>query len=94
MYISYIMRRTQIYLTDEQGRLLESRSKATGSTVSQLIRTAVDSVYARRRAMSKAQRVHLARSTAGSWKAFAETGEEYVEQIRGARRLARLHGVE
>ena len=94
MYISYIMRRTQIYLTDEQGRLLESRSKATGSTVSQLIRTAVDSVYARSRAMSKAQRVRLARCTAGSWKAFAETGEEYVERIRGTRRLARLHGVE
>jgi hypothetical protein len=88
------MRRTQIYLTEEQGRLLESRSKATGSTVSQLIRTAVDSVYSRRRAMSKAQRVRLARSAAGSWKAFAETGEEYVERIRGSRRLARLHGVE
>jgi len=94
MYTSYIMRRTQIYLTEEQGRLLESRSKATGSTVSQLIRTAVDSVYSRRRAMSKAQQVRLARSAAGSWKAFAETGEEYVERIRGSRRLARLHGVE
>jgi myosin heavy subunit len=94
MYTSYIMRRTQIYLTEEQGRLLESRSRATGTTVSQLIRTAVDSVYARRRAMSKAQRVRLARSAAGSWKTFAETGEEYVERIRGSRRLARLHGVE
>jgi hypothetical protein len=94
MYISYIMRRTQIYLTEEQGRLLESRSKASGSTVSQLIRDAVDSVYSRRRAMSKAQRVRLARSAAGSWKTFAETGEEYVERIRGSRRLARLHGVE
>jgi myosin heavy subunit len=94
MYTSYIMRRTQIYLTEEQGRLLESRSKATGTTVSQLIRTAVDSVYSRRRAMSKAQRVRLARSAAGSWKTFAETGEEYVERIRGSRRLARLHGVE
>lgn len=93
MYVSYIMRRTQIYLTEEQGRLLESRSKATGSTVSQLIRTAVDSVYSRRRAMTRAQAVRLARSAAGSWKAFAETGEEYVERIRGRGRLARLHGV-
>ncbi len=93
MYVSYIMRRTQIYLTEEQGRLLESRSKATGSTVSQLIRTAVDSVYSRRRAMSRAQRVRLEQSAAGSWKAFAETGEEYVERIRGSGRLARLHGV-
>lgn len=70
MYLSSIMRRTRIYLTEEQRRLLESRSKATGSTVSQLIRTAVDSVYSRRRAMSQAQRVRLARSAAGSWKAF------------------------
>ena len=64
------MRRTQIYLTEEQVRLLESRSKATGSTVSQLIRTAVDSVYSRRRAMTRAQAIRMARSAAGSWKAF------------------------
>ena len=93
MYATYIMRRTQIYLTDEQGRLLESRSKATGSTVSELIRTAVDTVYARRRTMSRAQRVRLARSAAGSWKGSAETGEAYVERIRGSGRLARLHGL-
>ncbi len=94
MYVSYIVRRTQIYLTEEQGRLLESRSKATGSTISQLIRAAIDSVYSRRRAMSRAERVRLARATAGSWKAFPETGEEYVERIRGSRRLAGLHGVD
>jgi myosin heavy subunit len=92
MYTTYIMRRTQIYLTKEQGRLLESQSKATGTTVSQLIRAAVDSVYSRRRAMTRAQAVRLARSAAGSWKAFPETGEEYVERIRGSRRLAQLHG--
>lgn len=93
MYILYIMRRTQIYLTEEQGRLLKSRSKAAGTTVSELIRTAVDSAYSRRRAMSRSQRVRLARSAAGSWKSFPETGEEYVERIRGSARLARLHGV-
>jgi len=93
MYVPYIVRRTQIYLTDEQGRLLETRSKATGNTISQLIRAAVDAVYSRRRAMSRAEKVRLARATAGAWKAFPETGEEYVERIRGARRLARLHRV-
>ena len=92
MYTTYIVRRTQIYLTEEQGRLLEGRSKATGATISQLIRTAVDNAYARRRSMSRAERVRLARVTAGSWKEFPETGEEYVERIRGSRRLAR-HGV-
>ena len=92
MYNLYIMRRTQIYLTDEQGRLLKGRSKATGHTISQLIRAAIDSAYARGRQMSRADRVRLARRTAGAWRNFPETGAAYVERIRGGRRLARLHG--
>jgi hypothetical protein len=88
------MRRTQIYLTEEQGRLLESRSQVTGSSISELIRAAIDDVYARRRTMSRADRVQLARRTAGAWQDREETGAEYVERIRGARRLAQLHGRE
>jgi hypothetical protein len=91
MYNVYIMRRTQIYLTEEQGRLLESRSRATGNTVSELIRAAIDYLYAPRRVMSRADRIRLARRTAGAWKAFPETGGEYVERLRGSRRLAGLH---
>jgi hypothetical protein len=85
------MRRTQIYLTEEQGRLLKNRSKATGSTISELIRRAIDDVYSRRQGMSLAARVRLARKTAGAWEDFPETGADYVERIRGSRRLARLH---
>jgi Ribbon-helix-helix protein, copG family len=92
MYDSYIMRRTQIYLTEAQGRLLEGRSRATGRSVSQLIREAVDGTYVRGRETSRAERVRLARKAAGAWAKFAETGEAYVERIRGTRRLARLHG--
>ena len=92
MYNSYIMRRTQIYLTAEQGRLLEGRSRATGRTISQLIRDAIDAAYASGRQLTRAERVRLARRTAGAWTEFAETGAEYVDQIRGAGRLARLHG--
>jgi len=92
MYDVYIMRRTQIYLTEEQGQLLDSRSRASGQTISELIRTAIDSVYARRRAMSRTAKVRVAQRTAGSWKAFPESGAEYVERVRGSRRLARLHG--
>jgi hypothetical protein len=91
VYNTYIMRRTQIYLTEAQGRLLEGRSKATGSTVSALIRSAIDQVYGPRRTMSRAERVRLARRTAGAWKDFPESGAEYVERVRGTRRLARLH---
>ena len=93
MYNLYIMRRTQIYLTEEQGRLLEGRSRATGHTISQLIRAAIDGAYARGRQMSRGERVRLARRTAGTWTDFPETGADYVKRIRGGRRLARLHGV-
>ena len=92
MYNTYIMRRTQIYLTDGQGRLLERRSKASGQSVSELIRSAVDETYVRRRAMSQQEKLRVARRTAGSWTRFPETGAAFVERIRGSRRLARLHG--
>lgn len=92
MYNLYIMRRTQIYLTDEQGHLLEGRSRATGRSVSQLIREAIEGTYLRGRATSKADRVRLARRAAGAWAACEETGEAYVERIRRTGRLARLHG--
>ena len=91
VYIVYIMKRTQIYLTEEQGSLLEGRSKATGRTVSDLIRAAIDSVYSRRRVLSRAERVRVARRTVGSWRDFPESGAAYVDRVRGSRRLARLH---
>ena len=90
MYSEYIMQRTQIYLTEEQGRLLKGRSRATGCTVSELIRTAVDDVYAPRRELSTAERIRLARRTAGAWQEFPETGAEYVERIRGSKRLSQM----
>ena len=90
MYDEYIMQRTQIYLTEEQGRLLRGRSQATGCTVSELIRTAIDDAYAPRRQPSTADRVRVARRTAGAWKDFPESGAEYVERVRGSRRLSRL----
>lgn len=90
MYIEYIVRRTQIYLTEAQGRLLKGRSQATGSTVSELIRSAIDDAYAPRRKLSTADRVHVAWRTAGAWKEFPETGAEYVERIRGSKRLSSM----
>ncbi len=93
MYTTYIMRRTQIYLREEQGRYLERRSKQTGETVSDLIRSAIDETYLRPRAVTKAEKLRIIRSTAGAWKDFPMTGEEYVERIRGSGRLARLHGI-
>ena len=92
VYREYIMQRTQIYLTEEQGRLLKSRSRATGCTVSALVRAAIDGVYARQRELTTTDRIHLARRAAGAWKDFPETGAEYVERIRGSRRLSQTMG--
>ena len=92
VYGGYIMQRTQIYLTEEQGRLLKSRSQATGCTVSELVRAAIDGAYAPRRELTTADRVRLARRTAGAWKEFPETGAEYVERIRGSSRLSQTMG--
>lgn len=89
MYTLYIMRRTQIYLTDAQGRLLAARRRATGRGISQLIRDAIDQAYARGRELSRAERLRLARRTAGAWQGRNETGAEYVERVRGSGRLAR-----
>lgn len=89
MYNVYIMRRTQIYLTEAQGRLLEGRSKATGRTISELIRDAIDAAYATERRKSRPERVRIARAAAATWPELAETGAQYVERIRG-NRSARL----
>lgn len=89
MYAVYIMRRTQIYLSDEQGRLLAQRSKATGVTVSQLIRDAITEVYTRPTGRRLEERLRVARRASGAWKDFPESGAEFVERLRTGRRLAR-----
>ncbi len=43
MYVSYIMKRTQIYLQTEQDRRLTMRARATGTTKSTVIREAIES---------------------------------------------------
>ena len=92
MYAIYIMRRTQIYLSEEQGRLLQRRSKATGDSVSELIRSAIDEAYRRPRAATRIDRVQIARRTAGAWRDHSEAGAEYAEPMRSGTRLARRRG--
>lgn len=90
MYSLYIMRRTQIYLSDEQGRALQRQARASGRTMSDLIRAAIDAAYSGGRQMSRSERARIARRTAGGWAGFPETGAQYVERVRSGRRLARL----
>jgi predicted DNA-binding protein len=42
MYVSYIMKRTQIYLEEDQDRRLAMRARATGTTKSTVIREAIE----------------------------------------------------
>jgi predicted transcriptional regulator len=90
MYTTYIMRRTQIYLTLEQGTRLEHQSRATGRTISELIRAAIDASLARPQSAGRADRATLARSTAGAWAPTSETSAEYVDRVRSKERLSRL----
>jgi predicted DNA-binding protein len=43
MYVSYIMKRTQIYLEADQDRRLATRARADGTTKSTVIREAIES---------------------------------------------------
>jgi hypothetical protein len=90
---TYIMRRTQIYLTDEEATALKRASKKSGASMSDLIRSAIDQTYVRDEAPpSKEEALRIIQETFGAWKGRTETGEEYVERMRPGR-LARLHGL-
>lgn len=87
MYITYIMRRTQIYLDDEQDRLLGIRAEALGTTKSAVIRDAVDAFLERGPSVgSELQRLRAAVAQAGGIAPTLPSGEDYVEDLRAADR--------
>lgn len=91
MYNAYIvMRRTQIYLDDQQRRKLESVAKRTQRTLSDLIREAIDARYA---ATPKEDFLEALRSGAfGVWKERNDLGttDAYVRRQRRGRRIERF----
>jgi hypothetical protein len=84
--------RTQIYLTETEVTALDRIEEETGVSRSELVRRALDRSYLGPEALSREERVAIARRTAGAWKGRTETGAEYVERLRSGR-LARLHGL-
>ncbi len=80
---TYIMDRTQIYLTPHESAALERESIRTGKTRSQLIREAIDEVYGIR---TQADRLHAALEVAfGAWKEDEdEDRSAYLEDLRRA----------
>lgn len=86
---TYIVERTQIYLSREQAAALDREAKRTGTTRSHLIREAIDARYGPDR---DAERVREAlHATAGLWSDRPENGEAYVERLRSGRRLQDLY---
>ena len=86
---TYIMERTQIYLSRQQAGALDREAKRRGTTRSHLIREAIDAKYAS--AADHEQVKQALEATAGLWKDRAETGAEYVERMRSGRRLEELY---
>jgi predicted transcriptional regulator len=84
---TYIMNRTQIYLSDAEAKALEREAHATGRTKSRLIRDAIDRVYLGGKDASEL--VRALEASAGAWSRH-EDGAAYVEGIRSGR-LSRIH---
>jgi hypothetical protein len=82
------MRRTQITLTEAQYRLLRDESAASGHSLAELIRQAVDQHYEE---LSVGERLALVDSAFGGWADRNEGGEDFVERVRTGtqRRLER-----
>ena len=86
---TYIMERTQIYLTRAQAAALDREARRNGTTRSHLIREAIEARYGR--GPDKQQIKRALSATAGLWRDRGETGEAYVERLRTARRLRELY---
>ena len=83
MYDLYIMRRTQIYIDEAQGERLASLAERSGTTMSGVIRDAIDS-YLERESSDDARltRFRAAVSAAAGAAPELPSGEAYVESIR------------
>lgn len=86
---TYIVERTQIYLSGAQAGALEREAKRRGVTRSHLIREAIEDRYG---LVADRERLRAAlRETAGLWRDRKESGEAYVERMRKGDRLRRLY---
>ena len=87
---TYIVERTQIYLTRRQAAALDGEAKRTGTTRSHLIREAIEERYLTGPDRERVDRA--LRASAGLWRGRRESGEQDVERLRTGRRLGELYG--
>lgn len=78
------MNRTQISLTDEDRRLLDTAAASTGRSLSALIRDAVRARYGAGAGLDEAEVLSRA---IGSWEDRGFDSVEYVDRLRSGRRL-------
>lgn len=74
------MRRTQIYLDNEESELLSRAVTRTGASRSELIRRAIRTEYGEQPART---RIAALRASAGVWRDRSATGADYVDAARG-----------
>ena len=87
---TYIVDRTQIYLSRAQATALDREARRTGLTRSHLIREAIDQAYLPNSASDET--LEALEASAGAWANRTNSGEEYVERLRSGQRLAELWG--
>lgn len=80
MVHSDVVRRTQVYLGDEELELLDRVAETTGASRSALIRRAVRRTFGEG---TKAEKLRALDASAGSWDCRRLTGAEYVDSLRG-----------
>ena len=85
MYISYIVKRTQIYLDDGQAAELARRSAVRGTTASKLIREAIDQYLAGPdEEADRVARFGAALEATFGAAPYLEEGAAYVDRLRHA----------
>jgi hypothetical protein len=82
------VRRTQLYIEDDLWKVLQIRSRESGSTISELVRQALRERYFSR----SVERGRSMRAIIGIRKDRPEINdpESYIRKLRGGTRLSRL----
>jgi Arc/MetJ family transcription regulator len=77
---SGVIRRTQIYLGDDELELLDRVARTTGASRSELVRRAVRNTFGEK---TKAERLRALEASAGTFRGRRMTGADYVDALRG-----------